>query len=149
MMYDQALLAMYEQALINDGTNRRAAAHVPADARRVRRRFPTVLSAGAGAQPNTLTTVSPDFDVAQQLAEQPAVRAAAGRPATRVAVGTSYSRGYNLPLISNINLINPIGRLADGRPIYSTAINADDARSIRATTSSTWWSRSASRPTRT
>ena len=41
-----------------------------------------------------------------------------------IAVGTTYTRGYNLPLISNINLINPIGRLADGRPIYNTAINA-------------------------
>ena len=41
-----------------------------------------------------------------------------------VAVGTTYTRGYNLPLISNINMINPIGRLADGRPIYSQSINA-------------------------
>jgi hypothetical protein len=40
------------------------------------------------------------------------------------AIGFSYTRGYNLPVVSNINLINPIGQLADGRPIYSTAINA-------------------------
>jgi hypothetical protein len=40
------------------------------------------------------------------------------------AAGTSYTRGYSLPLISNINLINPIARLADNRPVYSTAINA-------------------------
>ncbi len=63
VMYDQALLASYEQALINNGTNARASASfqpatpgAPA--------FPAVLSAGAGAQPNTLTTVSRDFDVA-------------------------------------------------------------------------------------
>jgi hypothetical protein len=41
-----------------------------------------------------------------------------------VAVGTSYVRGYNLPVITNINPINPIRRLADGRPVYSTAVNA-------------------------
>ena len=122
VMYDQALLASYEQALINDGTNARAAASfqptspgAPA--------FPAVLSAGAGATPNTLTTVSQDFDVAYnwqnnvQLERQLGNRFAA-------SVGVSYARGYNLPLISNINLINPIGQLADGRNIYSTAVNA-------------------------
>ena len=122
MMYDQALLASYEQALINDGTNARAAAtfqpatpDAPA--------FPNVLAAGAGATPNTLTTVSREFDVAHnwqnnvQLERQLSDRFAA-------SVGVSYARGYNLPLISNINLINPIGQLSDGRHIYSTAVNA-------------------------
>jgi hypothetical protein len=122
LMYDQALLASYEQALINDGTNLRAAAlfqpaQVGAPA------FPAVLSAGAGATPNTLTTVSREFKVANnwqnnvQIERQLSDRFAA-------SIGGSYSRGYNLPLISNINAINPIGRLADGRPIYSTAVNA-------------------------
>jgi hypothetical protein len=129
IMYDQALLAMYEQSLINNGTNRRAAATfqpttpgAPA--------FPNVLSSGTGAQPNTLTTVSRDFEVAynwqnnlqfeRQLTEQYAV-----------SVGTSYARGYHLPVISNINLINPIARLADNRPVYSTAINATTRRDPR------------------
>jgi len=129
LMFDQALLAMYEQSLINDGTNRRAAASfqpatpgAPA--------FPRVLSAGAGAQPNTLTSVSPDFAVAhnwqnnlqfeQQLSDKYAV-----------SIGTSYARGYNLPLISNINPINPTARLADGRPVYSTQINANTRRDPR------------------
>jgi hypothetical protein len=122
MMYDQALLASYEQALISDGTNARASASFqPASPGAPA--FPNVLSAGAGAAPNTLTTVSRDFDVANnwqnnlQLERQLSDRFAA-------SVGVSYSRGYNLPLISNINAINPTGRLADGRPIYSTAVNA-------------------------
>ena len=122
IMFDQALLASYELALINDGTNARASAifqpttpGAPA--------FPNVLSAGAGATPNALSTVSRDFDVAHnwqnnvQLERQLSNRFAA-------SIGASYARGYSLPLISNINVINPIGRLADGRPIYSTAINA-------------------------
>ena len=33
-------------------------------------------------------------------------------------------KGYNLPVVTNINLINPIGTLADGLPIFSTAVNA-------------------------
>ncbi|MGE0360376.1 MAG: carboxypeptidase regulatory-like domain-containing protein [Vicinamibacterales bacterium] len=129
IMYDQALLASYEQALINDGTNARASAvfqsttpGAPA--------FPNVLSAGAGAQPNALTTVSRDFQVAHnwqnnvQIERQLSDRFAA-------AIGASYARGYNLPVISNINPINPIGRLADGRPVYSTAVNASTRRDPR------------------
>jgi hypothetical protein len=122
LMYDQALLAMYEQSLLNDGTNRRAAANfnpatpgAPA--------FPQVLSAGSGAQPNALTTVSPDFQVARnwqnnvQVEQQLNDKLAA-------SLGVSYVRGYNLPVISNVNVINPVRRLADGRGVYSTAINS-------------------------
>ena len=35
-----------------------------------------------------------------------------------------YNRGYNLPVITDINLINPVGTLADGRGIYSTTVSA-------------------------
>jgi hypothetical protein len=35
-----------------------------------------------------------------------------------------YVSGANLPVVNNINLINPVGALADGRPIYSTAVSA-------------------------
>jgi hypothetical protein len=40
------------------------------------------------------------------------------------AIGFSYTRGWDLPVVSNVNLINPVGSLPDGRPIYSTAVNA-------------------------
>jgi hypothetical protein len=122
MMFDQPLLAMYELALTADGTNRRAAASyqpttpgAPA--------FPNVLSAGAGVQPNTLSTVSRDFEVGRMWQTNLQVERQIGDKYA-LAVGTTYTRGYALPLTSNINVINPIGRLADGRPIYSTAINA-------------------------
>jgi hypothetical protein len=122
LMYDQPLLGMYEQSLINDGSNRRAAASfVPATPGAPA--FPAVLSAGSGAQPNTLTTVASDFEIAKmwqnnlQLERQLGDRYA-------VSIGTTYTRGYNLPVVSNINLINPIGRLADGRPIYAAALNS-------------------------
>ncbi|MEZ5420081.1 MAG: carboxypeptidase regulatory-like domain-containing protein [Vicinamibacterales bacterium] len=122
LMYDQALLASYEQSLINNGTNARAAASfqpatpgAPA--------FPNVLSSGAGATPNTLTTVSRDFQVASNWQNNLQVERQLNEHFA-AAVGASYSKGYNLPVISNINAINPIGRLADGRPVYSTAVNA-------------------------
>lgn len=122
LMYDQAILAGYEQALVNDGTNARAAAtftptQVGAPA------YPAVLSAGAGAVPNTLTTVSPDFKVANNWQNNVQIERQLNNHFA-ASIGASYARGYGLPVISNINLINPIGRLADGRPIYSTTINA-------------------------
>lgn len=122
MMYDQAILAAYEQSLINDGTNKRAAAsfqptQVGAPA------FPAVLSSGAGATPNTLTTVSPDFEVAHNWQNNVQIERQLNNHFA-ASIGASYARGYALPLISNINLVNPIGSLSDGRPIYSTAINS-------------------------
>jgi hypothetical protein len=121
LMYDQALLAMYEQSLINDGTSRRAAVtFVPATAGAPA--FPDVLSAGT-AQPNTLTTVSPDFEVAKMWQNNVQIERQLGDKYA-VAVGASFTKGYSLPVISNVNLINPTGRLADGRPIYSPTVNA-------------------------
>ena len=39
-------------------------------------------------------------------------------------VGVMYAKGNQLPVVTDINLINPTGFFADGRPIYSTAVNA-------------------------
>jgi hypothetical protein len=36
-----------------------------------------------------------------------------------------YAKGNQLPVVNDINLINPVGMLADGRPIYSTTVSAD------------------------
>jgi hypothetical protein len=122
LMYDQTLNAIYEQALQNDGTNARASATftpttpgAPA--------FPAVLSAGAGATPNLAWTVDPDFKVARSWQNNVQFERGIGDHYS-VAVGASLVKGDNLPVVTNINLINPIGTLADGRPIFSTAINA-------------------------
>ncbi len=122
LMYDQALLATYEQALVNDGTNRRASASFqPATAGAPA--FPNVLSAGSGAQPNLAWTVDPGFRVARTW--QNNVQFERGlSDAYSVSVGGSYVRGNALPVVTNINPINPTGTLPDGRPIFSTAISA-------------------------
>jgi hypothetical protein len=41
-----------------------------------------------------------------------------------VGVGTSYVKGYDLPVVTNINPINPIGTLSDGLPVFSSTVNA-------------------------
>lgn len=129
VMYDQALLATYEQALLNDGTNRRSSASfqpttpgAPA--------FPNVLSSGTGAQPNLLWTVDPNFRVARSWQNNVQYEHAVGS-AYAVAVGASFAKGYDLPVVTNINPINPIGTLPDGRPIFSTAISAATRRDPR------------------
>jgi len=40
------------------------------------------------------------------------------------SIGFVYVNGSNLPVVNNINLINPVGTLGDGRPIYSTSVSA-------------------------
>ena len=122
VMYDQTLNAIYEQSLQNDGTNARASASftptqtgAPA--------FPAVLSAGAGATPNLAWTVDPGFKVARSWQNNVQFERAIGDHYS-FAIGGSYVTGYNLPVVTNINVINPVGSLSDGLPVYSTAINA-------------------------
>jgi outer membrane receptor protein involved in Fe transport len=122
LMFDQPINAMYEQAIVSDGTSRRASvtlqptqAGAPA--------FPAVLAGGAGTASNTAWTVDPEFQVGRMW--QHNVQVERGFWDNYSAnVGFTYTRGSNLPVVSNINLINPTGALSDGRPIYSTAINA-------------------------
>ncbi|PYR07297.1 MAG: hypothetical protein DMG00_17090 [Acidobacteria bacterium] len=40
------------------------------------------------------------------------------------SVGVMYAKGSDLPVVTNINPINPTGSLADGRPIFSTTASA-------------------------
>jgi hypothetical protein len=122
LMYDQPINAIYEQAIVNDGTTTRGNVTLqptqpgaPA--------FPAVLSSGTAAASNTAWIVDPDFEVARMWQSNLQVERGLGETYS-AAVGFSYTRGYNLPVVSNINLINPIGSLPDGRPIYNTAISA-------------------------
>lgn len=122
IMYDQTINAIYEQALQNDGTNARASAtftpnQVGAPA------FPAVLSAGAGAVPNTAWTVDPDFNVGRSWQNNVQFEHALNDRYV-VGIGASYVKGYDLPVVTNINLINPIGALPSGLPIFSGTINA-------------------------
>ena len=126
LMYDQPLLAMYERALQADGSTQRVTVTVQ----------PTTV--GAPAFPGTLentppgfvlptqsiASVDPDFGVARSW--QNNVQFERGlSDIYSMSVGFQYTRHYDLPVITNVNVINPIGTLPDGRPIYSTAISAD------------------------
>lgn len=122
LMYDQPLNAIYEQALLNDGSTTRGSATLqptqpgaPA--------FPAVLAGGTAAASNTAWTVDPDFEVGRMWQNNVQIERGFGSTYS-AAVGFTHARGYRLPVVTNINVINPIGSLPDGRPIFSTAINA-------------------------
>jgi len=132
LMYDQTLNAIYEQALASDGTNARASAtFTPTQAGAPA--FPAVLSAGTGATPNTVWTVDPEFKVARSWQNNVQFERALNDRYV-VGVGASYVKGYDLPVVTNINLINPIGTLPDGIPIFnpqvSTATRVDPRYSV-------------------
>src|SRR5262249_28386502 len=40
------------------------------------------------------------------------------------SIGAMYAKGNQLPVVTDVNLINPVGTLADGRPIYSAVVSA-------------------------
>ncbi|MGH9596579.1 MAG: TonB-dependent receptor domain-containing protein, partial [Edaphobacter sp.] len=79
--------------------------------------FPHIPSTTGNTQIQDVTTISPNFrneytwnatlQISQQLSQNDSI-----------LIGYVMANGRNLELQRNINLINPIGELADGRPIF-------------------------------
>jgi hypothetical protein len=125
LMYDQPLLAAYETAFQNSGAPSRfqvslnpTSAGSPA--------FPGSLAdvpPGFVLPRQSISTVDPDFQVARTFQNNVHFERGFGRDYS-AAIGVIYVKGYDLPVITDINLIGPVGRLADGRPIFSTAVGA-------------------------
>jgi hypothetical protein len=67
--------------------------------------------------------VDPNFVVARTWQSNIQIERSLGRDYTASA-GYIYANGANLPVVTDVNLINPIGALADGRPIYSGTVSA-------------------------
>ncbi len=121
IMYDQAILGGYEQALQLSGSPKAPVYSFSGS------------SAGAPAFPNGVTTgtlaaqspweVDSAFVVAHTWQNNVQIERAFARD-TSVSVGFMYARGSDLPVVTNINPINPVGTLADGRPIFSTTASA-------------------------
>ena len=149
IMYDQPLLAVYENAIQQNGLPARTtysvnAAGIGAPA------FPNTLSnlpAGAVLPAQTIFAPDPDLKLAYNIQNSAQYARGFGR-SYNGSIGVVYNRGYNLPVITDINLINPIGH-ARRRPRHLQRRRSTPRRAwIRASTTSTWCSRPASRPTR-
>lgn len=132
IMYDQMLLGAYETAIQANGNPERinvtlagTAANAPA--------FPSSLAdlpPGFVLPVQSITTVDPDFQVARTWQNNVQYERALGANFYG-SVGYTFVKGDLLPVIVNINPINPVSSLADGRPVFSSAINADTRRDPR------------------
>ncbi|CAN5421058.1 hypothetical protein BH18ACI1_BH18ACI1_20240 [soil metagenome] len=123
--YDAPLLAIYRQALQNNGNPRvfnlsftPTSANAPA--------FPTTFS-GSLAPGSVLTarqdidTIAPAFENMYALHANVQIEQAITNDLS-FAVGYIHSGGRHIPIYRNINLI-PFGFLADGRPVFSRLVN--------------------------
>ena len=121
IMYDQPILGGYEQALQLSGSPRSPVYSFNG------------TSAGAPSFPNGASTgtlaiqspwaIDPAFEVAHTWQANAQLERAIGRDLT-ANLSVMYAKGSQLPVVTNINPINPIGSLADGRPIFSSTASA-------------------------
>jgi len=121
VMFDQAILGGYEQALQLSGSPKAptysfngTAAGAPA--------FPGGANTGTIAQQSPWA-VNSNFVVAHTWQSNAQYERALGRDFT-ASVGFMYAKGNDLPVVNDINLINPVRTLADGRPVYQTSVSA-------------------------
>jgi hypothetical protein len=125
IMYDQPLLAVYENSIQQNGLPARTTYSVNATGIGAPA-FPNTLSnvpPGAPTPAQTIFAPDPDLKLAYNIQNSAQYDRGFGR-AYHGSIGVVYNRGYNLPVITDINMINPTGLLADGRGIYSTTVNA-------------------------
>ncbi len=89
-------------------------------------RFPSTLGslpAGAALPRQSVDAVASDFASMYAFHTNGQVEQALGRDLS-VTAGVIYSKGSRLPVYRNVNPINPVRTLADGRPVFSSTISA-------------------------
>jgi len=121
VMYDQALLAIIEQAYTNSGNPRRVSVTLSPTAANAPS-FPSVLTTASGTQ-STIFAMAPDFVSGRTWQSNLTYERAVGSNYS-VSIGGIYARGWDMPVINDVNHINPIRTLEDGRGVYSTAVSA-------------------------
>jgi hypothetical protein len=125
LMYEPPLIDFYDNAILGNGDPRAytvtvsgTSAGAPA--------FPTSLASvppGYVLPRQSITAVDPDF--ASQYAWLTNVQVErAIRNDMSIALGYVNSIGGNLPVLMDVNMIPTGQALGDGRPVYSTAVNA-------------------------
>jgi hypothetical protein len=79
--------------------------------------FPNVLPPGSLAPPQDIFTIARDYDTMYAMHANVQLEQAITEDMS-LAVGYVHSSGRHLNVYRNINPINPIGALADGRPVF-------------------------------
>ena len=95
LMYDQPINAIYEQAIVNDGTPARASFSLQATQAGAPA-FPNVLTSGNAAA-NNPWIVDRDFQIARMWQNNLQLERGIGRYYS-ASVGVAYTRGDNLPV---------------------------------------------------
>jgi hypothetical protein len=130
--YDPPPLDMYLRALQNSGnprffnfsfngnnnTNATPSANAPA--------FPNTLGslpAGSVLPVQSIDTIDPNFKNLYAIHTNVQLEQALTENLS-FTVGYIHSGGRHIPVYRNINRINPVGTLADGRPVFSNTNNA-------------------------
>lgn len=124
IFYEAAATNLWFNALNQDGQRSFTVTFSPTSANAPA--FPTQLSNVIGVSPSTpnIVAVTPNFKNAYTIN--------AGLQITReitkndaLTVGYVHTGARNMVYLRDMNLINPVSFLADGRPVFSPAINAN------------------------
>ncbi|HLG97258.1 MAG TPA: TonB-dependent receptor [Bryobacteraceae bacterium] len=125
MFYEAPPTNTWFNALYNDGSNRTfVATFTPTQAGAPA--FPQVFNFLPGATApsgQNITAVTPDFKNAYTLNTSFQVEQQISKN-DRATLGYVNTGARDLQYLRDMNLINPTGFLPDGRPIFSTAVNA-------------------------
>lgn len=123
--FDTVYLDFYQRALLNNGSakffNFTFAPSSPGSPN-----FPSTLGSlppGTTLPTQSIETIAPDFENMYAMHANAQYEQAISNDMS-FTIGYIHSSGRHIPLYRQINRINPIGTLADGRPIFSNSINA-------------------------
>jgi hypothetical protein len=123
--YDQPATDIWYNALYNDGSGLHAVALTFTPTSAGAPAFPNLVRSAAGVSlpPQNIISVSPNLKDPYALTSTLQV----SRQLTTndsLTLGYQITEGHQLLWEYNSNLINPIGQLADGRPVFSTSVNS-------------------------
>jgi hypothetical protein len=127
--YDTVYLDIYQRALLNNGNPRLPNFNL-APATAGSPTFPNTLPRDTGLQLQSIETVASDFENMYAMHFNAQFEQALTEDLS-ITAGFIHSAGKHIPLYRNINRINPLATLADGRPIFSNTVNAVTRRDPR------------------
>lgn len=127
--YEPPFSDMYERARLNNGTPKFYSIRFcpSADQCQIGPAFPNTYSGsrppGSALPPQDIITIAPDFENMYAVHANVQLEQALTEDLS-LAVGYVHSAGRHIPVYRNINSINPVATLADGRPIFSSISNS-------------------------
>jgi len=122
LYYDTVYLDTYQRALQANGSPKSFTVSFTNPAQPGAPGFPNNVSTGTPPRQN-ITGIASDFENMYAIHGNVQVEQALTQDLS-VTVGYIHSSGRHIPIYRSVNRINPVGTLADGRPIYSDTVSA-------------------------